>query len=264
MKMYFKLEFKKALFSIKTLLSIAVILALFIFPNLKEIMYPVPQLDGVDNFIRFYSLSYIGFYGPLVAGLLYSTSIIKDKESGFLEKLLEVISSKTYFSVKVIVNSLLTYIVFAVSYGIMMLYFIIRGGIGSKAVENIARGAFVGVYFNSKIGYIILILIVASISAAAFSTFILGVTTAVGKRSITFILTPFYVVVTGIIFQMWFINDKINFNVTQLFNLVMDYRTSGLWVILYDIVLTLLGGFILYKFAYKRSLANHGEVLSNS
>jgi len=63
MKMYFKLEFKKALFSKKTLLSIAIILAVFIFPNLKEIMYPVPQLDGVDNFIRFYSLSYIGVYG---------------------------------------------------------------------------------------------------------------------------------------------------------------------------------------------------------
>jgi len=181
-----------------------------------------------------------------------------------LEKLLEIISSKTYFSVKVIVNVLLTSIVFAVSYGIMMLYFIIRGGIGGKAVENIARGAFQGIYFDSKIGYIILILVVASISSAAFSTFILGVTTAVNKRSIAYILTPFYVVVTGVIFQMWFINDKINFNVTQLFNLVMDYRTSGLWVILYDIVLTLLGGFILYKFGYKRVLVNHGEVLSNS
>lgn len=187
MKSYFKLEFKKTIFSWRTIISSLIILASFIIPYLNELTFPYPGLDGVDYYIRINEFSYIGFIGPVIAGLIYSTSIIRDKESGFMNKLLEVIDVKTYFTVKLAINALITSIVFAVSHGIAILYLIITYGINNTAIKDIGCGAFIGVYYVSKITYIILMLLVISLSSAAFSIFILGVTTAVGKKLIAYL-----------------------------------------------------------------------------
>jgi hypothetical protein len=254
MKTYFKLELKKAIFSWRTINSILMILALLILPYLEEIARPYPGLDGVDYYIRISHFSFIGFLGPVVAGLIYSTSIIKDKESRFINKLMEVIDIKTYFIVKLAVNTLVTSIVFAVSHGIVILYFIISFGVNSTVVKDIDTGAFASVYSISKISYIALMLLVITLSAAAFSIFILGVTTAVERKFIAYLLPISYVIITGVFFEIWSLNSQIDFNVTELFNLIINYTTKGFSVLIYDFILVLLGVGLLYKFSYKRTL----------
>lgn len=254
MKSYFKLEFKKTIFSWRTIISSLIILASFIIPYLNELTFPYPGLDGVDYYIRINEFSYIGFIGPVIAGLIYSTSIIRDKESGFMNKLLEVIDVKTYFTVKLAINALITSIVFAVSHGIAILYLIITYGINNTAIKDIGCGAFIGVYYVSKITYIILMLLVISLSSAAFSIFILGVTTAVGKKLIAYLLPIFYAIITGVFFQIWSLNNIVDFNVMNLFNLVMNYTTKGINVIIYDLILVFLGILLLFKFGYRRTI----------
>ncbi|MBZ9637196.1 hypothetical protein [Clostridium sp. FP1] len=259
MKIYFKLEFQKNIFSLRTIIFILIILTSLVIPYLAEIAFPFPGLDGVDYYMRISNFSYIGFIGPVLAGLIYSTSIIKDKESGFINKLLEIINIKTYFKVKLAVNTLITFIVFAVSHGIFMLYLIIIKGVSNTVVKDIATGAFMSVYNVSKISYIILILVVISLSSAAFSIFVLGVITATQKKFIAYILLGFYVIATGILFEIWPLNNLVDLNVTKLFNLIMNNNTKGLSVIIYDLILMLLGVLLLYKFGYKRYLALYEE-----
>lgn len=260
MKTYFKLELKKTIFSLRTIISILAVLTILMIPYIEEISNPYLVLNGVDYYIRISRFSYIGFIGPVVAGLIYSTSIIKDKESGFINKLLEVINIKTYFTVKLAVNALITFIVFVVSHGMIIMYLIITKGVSNTAVKDIATGAFISVYDFSKMSYIILMLLVLALSSAAFSIFILGVITATEKKFIAYILPGFYVIITGIIFEIWQLNNVVDFNVTRLFNLIMDNNTNGGSVIIYDLILILLGVILLYKFGYKRMLALYQEI----
>lgn len=259
MNSYFKLEFKKAIFSRRTIICVLIILALLSIPYLEEIRFPHPGLDGVDYFIRISHFSAIGFIGPMIAGLIYSSSIVKDKESGFINKLLEVIDLKTYFKVKLAVNALITFIVFAVSHSILILYFIIKFGVNNIVVKDIGSGAFATIYGISKIQYIIVVLLVIALSSVAFSIFVLGITTAIEKKSISYIFPVFYVIVTGICFEIWSFNNVIDFNVTELFNSIANYTTKGLNIMIYDLILVLFGILLLYRFGYKRNLMLYKE-----
>jgi hypothetical protein len=256
MKSYFKLEFKKAFFSWRTMISSLIILASLAIPYLSECRFPHPGLDGVDYYITICEFSYIGYIGPVVAGLIYSTSIIRDKETVFINKLFEIIDAKTYFTVKLAVNALITSIAFAVSHGIVIIYLIITYGINNSPIKGIASGAFMGVYDVSKISYIILMLLVVSLSSAAFSTFILGIVTAFEKKFIAYLLPIFYTIFTGVFFEIWSLNYIVDFNVTKLFN-VMINTAKGFNVIIYDLILLFLGTFLLFKFGYRRTLAMH-------
>jgi len=265
MKAYFKLELKKNIFSLRTIISILIILVVFILPYLEEIKFPYPGLDGVDYFIRIHQFSYISFIGPVVAGLIYSTSIIKDKESGFINKLLKVIDIKAYFKVKLAVNALINSVVFVVGYGIFILHLIMNFGINKDIGENINNGAFVmraltGVYQTSKISYIIIMLLLTLISSIAFSTFMIGITTATGTKLTAYIVPIFYVILTGVFFEIWLLNSVIDFNVIKLFNLTENNFINDLGVIVYDLILTLLGMGLLYKISYKRSLYLSDEI----
>ncbi len=264
MNSYFKLEFKKAIFSRRTIICVLIILSLLTIPYLEEMRFPYPGLDGVDYFIRISHFSAIGFIGPMIAGLIYSSSIVKDKESGFINKLLEVIDLKTYFKVKLAVNVLITFIVFAVSHSILILYFIIKFGVNNIVVKDISSGAFAAIYEISKIQYIIVVLLVIALSSVAFSIFVLGITTAIEKKSISYIFPVFYVIVTGICFEIWSFNNVIDFNVTELFNSIANYTTKGLNIIVYDLILVVLGVLLLYKFGYKRNIVLLKEFNFNS
>lgn len=258
MKTYFELEFKKALFTWRVLISTIIILGLLLFPYLKESRfgrYPFPGLDGVDYYIRLSNFSYIIYYAPIVAGLIYTASIIKDKESGFFNKLLEIIDLKTYLKVKLAVNTLITFIVFAVSHGTLALYLIIKFGVSNSLAENNGSGAlpnaFINIYQISKLTYIIFILLIVSLSAAAFSNLIFAVTTATEKKIFAYVLPIAYTIVTGVFFEIWSVNSVVDFNIFKLFNIV-GFSTKGFNVIVYDLILVVLAVGILYLFGYKR------------
>lgn len=252
MKTYLKLELKKTLFSWKTIIAILIISMLLMISYLKEIAFPYPGLDGVDLFIRICGFSYIGFWGPVLAGLNYSTSIIKDEESGFLNKVSEVINIKNYLITKGIVNAITTFSIFAISQGGWILYLIMKFGINDVGISDIAKGIFTGGYDVSKITYIILICLAVSLSAAAFSVFILGVVTFTKKKSISYILPIFYVIVTGILFDACHFNNLIDFNVIKLFNLIRNYNTKAYGLLIYDFILILVGIMFLYQFLNKK------------
>ncbi|MBW6409344.1 hypothetical protein [Clostridium weizhouense] len=259
MKTYLKLEFKKNILSWRTIISILIILALFIIPYVEEIKFSYPGVDGIDYFIRIHQFSYICFIAPIIAGFIYSTSIIRDKESGFLNKLLEIIDIKTYFKVKLLVNALINSIVFTLSYGIFILYFVIIFGINNEVGENIRNGvfimrAFIGLYETSKILYIIIILLGTVLSSIAFSTFMIGLTTAIGRKCTTYIFPIFYVILTGVFFKMWGLNNIIDFDVIKLFILTRINDTDWIGVMLYNLILIIFGVVLLYKFGYKRIL----------
>lgn len=260
MNTYFKLELKKAIFSWRTIVCTLILIALFMVPALQRTVLPWTGLDGVDSFIRVSGFSYIGYIAPVIAGLIYSTSIIRDKESGFMDKLMEIVTVKTYFIVKLIVNIIISAVVFAISYGVVILYLFINYGVsnGNKDADLtdafIKGSAFIGIYDISKLLYIIATFLVVIISSAAFSTFMLGITTASKKKLTAYILPIFYVILTGILFEMWFLNGSIDFNVTKLFDVVNNRTTDGISVLVYDLILMLLGVGLIYRFGYKRAL----------
>lgn len=259
MNAYFKLELRKNIFSLRTIISILIILVTFIIPYLEEFDSPYPGLDGVDYFVRIHQFSYIPFVAMIVSGFTYSTSIIKDKESGFINKLLEIIDIKIYFKVKLAVNALINAVVFIVSYSISILYLIINYGLINDNGANINKGAFlmntlIGFYQTSKLLYIITIVLLTVISSIAFSTFMLGLVTVTGKNLIAYIFPIFWAILTGIFFQIFSLNSIVDFNVIKLFYLTRNTRIDDLGAMVYDLILILLGMLILYKFCYKRNL----------
>lgn len=253
MKTYFKLELKKALFSWKTKISIIIILGFYIIPYINELSMGLSHFDGLNYYLYICDLSYVIFVYPLISGIIYSTSIIKDKETGFLNRLLEVIDIKTYFKTKLVVNAVITSLVFSVSNCIMILYLICFYGISNTAVENRARRVFSGVYERSPILYIILELVVLIISSVSFSTFMLGVITTARKKFIAYLLPGFLVVLTGILFGMWSLNNVVDFNIVRLFA-PLSFIPNIVNTIIYDLILILVGSFLLYKFGYKKTL----------
>lgn len=258
MKTYFKLELKKALLSWRTIIFILITLIFLGMPYLNELNSPYVDFNGISYFVRVYQMSYIGIISPVIIGFVYATSIIKDKESGFLNKLLEVIDIKTYYLVKLIVNNIVTFLIFAISHMILILHFIIRFGLNYSDSKGMSVGTFSNIFYNSKIVYIILVVLFVSISAAAFSTFVLGITAAFERKLISYIFPAFYVVLTSIFFGNFSINSVIDFDITRLFNL--NYGARPLNIIIYDLILITLGLLLLYRFGYRRTLDLHEKI----
>ncbi|GKU32324.1 hypothetical protein [Clostridium folliculivorans] len=259
MKTYLKLELKKAIFSWRTMISIIIVLASLAIPFLEELRFPYPGLDGVDYYIRISHFSYIGYIGPVVTALIYSTSIIKDKDKGFISKLMEIIDLKTYYKVKLTVNSIVTFIVFAVCHGFMIVWLIMMHGVKAPSADRVNISAFPSIYDHSKIIYIIIILLIVSLSSAAFSTFIFGITTATESRLIAYIVPIFYVILTGVFFSALSLNTVVNFNIIYQFNLVIGNGAKVYNVLIYDLVLFIMGVALLYKFGYKRTSKLYSE-----
>ncbi|MEQ8154382.1 MAG: hypothetical protein ABRQ25_05800 [Clostridiaceae bacterium] len=46
----------------------------------------------------------------------------------------------------------------------------------------------------------------------------------------------------------------VDFNVTKLFNLVINFTGNGVNILIYDLILVLLGVVLLFRFVYKRIL----------
>ncbi len=254
MKTYFKLELRKNLFSLKTIIIILILLTSLIEPLIKELLFPSPSLDGVDYYINISHFSYIVFIAPSIIGLIYSTSIITDKKSGFLEKVLDIIDIKTYYKTKVIVNLFLTSSIFIVCHGVIIVYLIFRFGVNNIPSNEINVVAIKNIYEMSKILYIFLLLVIIGISSSAFSIFVMGLATATNRKMVAYVFRPFYMITTGILFEIASINNFIDFNVIKIFNLIGFNKTTIFNVLLYDLILIILDLIILYKFSYKKNL----------
>ncbi|MDS0524685.1 hypothetical protein NNC19_03270 [Clostridium sp. SHJSY1] len=259
MKTYFKLELKRALFSWKTIISFIAILISLLIPYIDEVRFHLTELDGIEYFLRVTGMSYFVFIGPIIAGVVYSTSVITDKKTGFMEKLLEIIDVKTYYKVKLVVNALVNSIIFLFSHLIIIIYFIIIYGVNNRGFKDVSAGAFVIFDDISKISYVLLICIVIPISSVTFSTFILGITTITNKKFVGYILPVFYVILTQVLFEIWQFNNIIDLNLGKLFTIELYSGVNLLNTLIYNLILMLIGVCLLYKFCYKRTLSLYGK-----
>lgn len=255
MKIYFKLELKKALLSWKSAISILIILVTFAIPYLDEVHFQVYDLDGIEYFLTIMSKSLNFIVAPIITGIIYSTSIIKDKDTGFIDKLLELIDIKTYFKVKLTVNALVSFSVLILGYGLVILYFIIVYGVKNSFFLGVPPGAFLLFGNFSKLSNIIFIFLIIPIVSVAFSTFIFGITTVTDKKFIGYILPIFYSILIEILSEMWQMNSVIDFNIGRLFNEGLYSNAKLFNIIIYNSMLALVGIFLLYRFGYKRILA---------
>lgn len=262
LKDYLKLEIKKTIFSWKTVLCTILTIVVLLghhfsnIYNFKGLGFMSIYPNGVDYFITLENFSYIGFIAPIILSLVYSTSIIKERNNGFMEKLLDIIKAKDYFKVKFIVNAIATGSVFFISQISILIYFIIRFKITGGNNDGMFKpwGPLASIYNSSSIAYVILIILITTLSAIAFSTFMLGFITICKKKYLALLFPIFYVVVTGVFFQALGYNVVINFNVTTLFSFI-NYSDANVWGILgYDIILILLGCGILNRLINKVSL----------
>lgn len=254
MKTYFKLELKKNLFSLKTIIISLILLTSLIEPLIKKISFSYPGLDGVDYYIKISHFSYIVFIAPSIIGLIYSTSIITDKKSGFLKKVLDIIDIKTYYKTKVMVNIFLTSSIFIICHGVIIVYLIFRFGVNNVPSNEINVVALKNIYEISKILYMALLLVIIAISSSAFSIFVMGLATATNRKIVAYVFPPFYMITTGILFDIASVNEFIDFNVIELFGIIIYNSVNVINVILYALILIILGLILLYKFSYKKNL----------
>lgn len=249
MKTFFIFDFKKAFFTNKTLIAGLIVLVFLIIPYYSEIKFPLPKEDGINLFIRIGMLSYLPLVAPLIASIPFSNSYILDVKKGVLNKLFTIIKPKEYFTSRLIVNALISGLVFLLTETILLIFLLITHGINNTTIEVV--GAFSSIYYNSKIEYIIILLCISFVSAASFSTFVLGISTLTKSKFLILLLPLFYVVVTGVMFPISGISDKLN--ILTLFQMNAFSNITSIDVILYDLILFLVGRFLFYCFGYKKA-----------
>ncbi|MCB2306252.1 hypothetical protein LGL08_07185 [Clostridium estertheticum] len=248
MKMFFEFDFKRAFFSKKTLISSLIVLTLLLIPYFSEIKFPHPGLDGINYFIRLGGFSYLPFIAPLLASIPFSNSYIIDKEKDVFSKLFTIIEPKVYFTSRLIVNALVSGFVFLITKTILLIFLIIAYGINNIHID--VTGTFSPIYNKSKIAYIIISLLITFVSAASFSTFILGISTLTKSKFLLILLPLFYVVVTAVILPNTCLVEQLN--VMTLFQIDIYSKITGIGIILYDLILFSIGSFLFYCFGYKK------------
>lgn len=253
MKNYFKSEFKRAFFSKNTLISIIIVFICLIIPYLSEIKIPYPNEDGINFFIRigaFLSISFLPLLAPLVACIPFSNSYILDKESGVINYIYAKIDSKKYFTIKIIVNGLVSGLIFLIPQLIMLLFLILFHGMNSSSIEIV--GAFSTIYYSSKSVYAIILIFVEFIFGFIFSTLALGISALTENKYLTIIIPFIYVMISGTVFEIIGLNRILNLNVITLFDISYSTKMTSLSLIVYDIIIFLVGSGLLYYFGEQK------------
>ncbi|MBU3160638.1 hypothetical protein KPL37_12865 [Clostridium frigoris] len=248
MKTFLKFDFKRAFFYKKSLIASLIVLVLLLIPYFSEIKFPHPGVDGINYFIRIGGFSYLPFIAPLLASIPFSNSYIIDKEKDVFNKLFTIVKPKVYFTSRLIVNALVSGFVFLITNTILLIFLISAYGINNIHTDVV--GAFSPIYNKSKIAYIIISLFITFISAASFSTFILGISTLTKSKFLILLLPLFYVVVTGVILPSTGLVEQLN--VMSLFQIDIYSKITGIGIILYDLILFSIGSFLFYCFGYKK------------
>lgn len=256
MSNFFKNEFKRCFFSKITFLGMAITFICLIIPYIDDLKIPYPNADGIIFFIRISDclpLSYLPVLAPLVACISSATTYIVDKKSGILNYILLKTKRKKYITIRIAVNFLVSGLVLVIPQVIMLIFLIIRHGINNTSTEVV--GAFSSVFYNSKMAYVIIMLVVFFISSAVFSTFALGISSIVENKYLTILLPYIYVIVSGTVFEMMGINRIVNLNAMTLFDIGYTLDLTSLNIIIYQLVLFTIGILLFYHFGEKKNYA---------
>ena len=179
MNYYFKNEFKRVLFSRRSIYVFIITLGLLLISffnfiniegfNLNEFKVIYDSLD-VYIYIRKDLLVLIA---PILASLVFSDSYLLDSESGFLNYIYIRTNKIKYITIKLLVNALVSGIVITFASSIIILFLIILLGVNNNHLHDIT-GPFNFIYYQSRILYFLLLLGVSFIFNVVFSTLSLG------------------------------------------------------------------------------------------
>lgn len=251
---YFKVELKRAVYSKNTLFAAVLVFILLVIPAYKESINPWPNEDGIDFFIRigaYLPTSYLPLLAPIIACIPFSNSYILDKASGFSKYIYPKLEVKRYLTIKLLVNAIVSGVTLFIPQMIMLTILLIIRGINSNKIEMV--GAFSIIYSNSKIAYILILLIVQFVFGAVFSTFALGISSINENKYLTIIIPFIYVIITGTVFEILGLNNIFNFNVVTLFDISYYAKMTISNVVIYDALLFSIGNALFYYFGMKRS-----------
>lgn len=248
MKSYIETEFKRAFFSLSTLISILLVFIALFIAYYNDLKFPPRYVSGIDLFFRArncLATSYLPLVSPIIACLPFANSYILDKEAGIQNYIYMKVKHKKYLSARLFVNALAGGLVLMIPQLIFGIYLILVKGVNNLYFESM-DGAFSNVYNTSKIEYFIILIIISFIFGAVYSTFALGISTIANNKYLTIIIPFVYVIITGTIFELTGLNSIVNLNVIALFD-ISDYAYyTSLNLILYDIALFLIGAILLF------------------
>ena len=243
---YIKNELKRAIFSKNSLIVFIVTLVLYIFSfynfanvpgfNLREFKQANDSLD-VFIYIRKDAL---GLILPLLAAFIFSDSYLLDTESGFINSIYLRISKKEYVTTKILVNALASGIIIAITSSIISIFLIVMLGI-HKTNLNTLTGPFSYIYYQSRVSYLILLIINSFIFNAIFATLALGVSPWIKNRYLTVLSSFFYYLISGTLFgylHLFKLNGSILFTLNPI--------ASEIDIIVYQLVLFIVGALLFY------------------
>lgn len=253
MNNYFKIEFRRAIFSKNTLIAVTIVFISLLIPCYFGSIIPFPNEDGINFFIRigaFLPTSYLPLLAPLVACIPFSNSFILDKNSGILNYIYPKLKNKTYLITKLIVNALVSGLVFLIPQIIMLIIILLFKGVNDNIIEIV--GAFSMIYYKSKIMYVLILIFMQFIFGVVFSTFALGISVVTENKYLTILIPFIYVMITGTVFEIIGLNKLFNFNVITLFDISYSANITIFNIILHNICLFLIGSVLFYYFGEKK------------
>ncbi|MBE6051693.1 MAG: hypothetical protein E7214_13850 [Clostridium sp.] len=254
MKNFFLHEFKRCFFSKETLFGMIVVLLCLVIPYLNEIRIPYLNADACIYFIRIRTSlpdCYYPVLMPIIACIPAATKYIIDKKSGILNYILLKIRRKDYIKVRLIVNILVSGLMSVIPQIIVLIFLLLKYKINDTEME--VWGAFNNIFYDSRLLYAIILIIIAFVSSAVFSTFALGISAIVENKYLTILIPFVYMIISGTIFELIGINKIFSLNTTILFMIdcTGDLTTSN--VIIYQLILLCIGIGMFNYFGEKKN-----------
>ena len=239
MNYYFKNEFKRVLFSRRSIYVFIITLGLLLISffnfiniegfNLNEFKVIYDSLD-VYIYIRKDLLVLIA---PILASLVFSDS--------YLLNYIYIRTNKIkYITIKLLVNALVSGIVITFASSIIILFLIILLGVNNNHLHDIT-GPFNFIYYQSRILYFLLLLGVSFIFNVVFSTLSLGLSPWIKNRYLTTLSSFFYYFLSGTLLVSIGLT---NLNANILYTLNPIAAESN--IILYQIILFIIGVILFF------------------
>lgn len=254
---YLKAEIKKAIFSLKTVLTVILILGCVLVELCAggEFGINIFTNNGVFIMMKILSIGMVGslaFMIPLIAVIPYSTTYKEEKEDGFINFLLTRISKKKYITVKILVNICVTGGIFLVTLlGVYISILLIKGFPEIELMQKFG-GLFSGIYIKNPGLYPILVIVGMTFFVICFSIFSLGLSTIVNNKYVAMVLPAIIYYICPLLSSALGIDSFINFDLIHLIDI--GYVTNIKDLI---IIYTLLGGsglFLIYKNILKEKI----------
>lgn len=240
---YFKLDFKRALFSKTTLVALVLTLTSLMIPFIKEICWVGPFHA---NFVYMFDVghnrsqnSYFCILAPIFAAIPFSYSYVQDKKSGFLNYILTRINFKKYTTTRIIVNSLIGGLILFFSLTILLILSIALNTFNGDPAIDLIPGV-------SNIIAIFIMITLSFFFGAVFSTIAIGFSSIFNSELLAVVAPFLYYMFLSILFSNLY---KGNLSPVAIINPLLHNNNNTLSIITLITIHGLIGiGLCYYGF----------------